>query len=129
MNIQKLYLDTHVLIWLYDQGVTRFTDLAIECLEAAQELLISPIVLLEIEYLYEIGRITQPSSVITHYLFEHLALSVCSKPFHQVVAKALEVKWTRDPFDRLITAQANLDQDPLLTKDPTIQHHYPHAVW
>ena len=39
------------------------------------------------------------------------------------------MKWTRDPFDRLITAQAALDDSPLLTKDDTIHTYYPEAVW
>ena len=39
------------------------------------------------------------------------------------------MKWTRDPFDRLITAQAAVDDSPLLTKDDTIHTYYPKAVW
>ncbi|MCF7950382.1 MAG: hypothetical protein K9L57_01970 [Spirochaetaceae bacterium] len=38
-------------------------------------------------------------------------------------------KWTRDPFDRLITAQADIQAASLLTKDGTIRTHYPKAVW
>jgi len=129
MTIQVLYLDTHVLVWLYAFGIHGVSDRAAEQLEAAQSLVISPMVLLETEYLYETEKIRYPSSVMSHYLFEHIALTVCSKPFQRVAAKALEMKWTRDPFDRLITAQASLDQDFLVTKDRTIHDHYQQAIW
>ncbi len=125
----ELYLDTHVLVWLYAQGLQGFGRRTIDILESATTLLISPMVLLEIEYLHEIEKITRPSPVIVQYLSEKTGLSVCSKPFHRVAVQALEMKWTRDPFDRLITAQASLDQAPLLTKDRIIHQHYPHAVW
>lgn len=125
----ELYLDTHVLVWLYAQGLQGFSQRRVDFLESAATLLISPMALLEIEYLHEIEKITRPSSVLVQYLSEKIGLTVCSKPFHQVSVQALEMKWTRDPFDRLITAQASLDQTPLLTKDRIIHQHYPHAVW
>jgi PIN domain nuclease of toxin-antitoxin system len=46
-----------------------------------------------------------------------------------VVKKSIGMKWTRDPFDRLITAHAAIDESPLLTKDDTIHTYYPGAVW
>ena len=39
------------------------------------------------------------------------------------------VKWTRDPFDRIITAQAELCGAKLLTKDRTIHNYYVNAAW
>jgi PIN domain nuclease of toxin-antitoxin system len=46
-----------------------------------------------------------------------------------VVARARELRWTRDPFDRLITAQAAIGEDVLLTADESIRARYPHAEW
>ena len=37
--------------------------------------------------------------------------------------------WTRDPFDRMIVAQAALREAPLLTKDRVLHEHYDRAVW
>jgi PIN domain nuclease of toxin-antitoxin system len=46
------------------------------------------------------------------------------------VAIAVErVQWTRDPFDRLIVAQALLHDAPLITKDEHIRRHYAGALW
>ena len=56
-------------------------------------------------------------------------LQISDTPFSQVVAQALRHTWTRDPFDRILTAQAALGQHRLLTKDRTIRDHYPRAYW
>jgi PIN domain nuclease of toxin-antitoxin system len=126
---QELYLDTHVPVWLYASGIQWLSARAVESLETAPRILISPMVALEIEYLYEIKKITQPSSIIVQHLAQHIGLSVCTKPFQRVATQALEMKWTRDPFDRLITAQASLDRSCLLTKDRTIHDHYDFVLW
>jgi PIN domain nuclease of toxin-antitoxin system len=38
-------------------------------------------------------------------------------------------KWVRDPFDRLIVAQASANDAPLITKDEKIRRHYKRAIW
>lgn len=40
-----------------------------------------------------------------------------------------ELAWTRDPFDRLICAQALADAAPLLTADRTVHEHLDMTVW
>lgn len=37
--------------------------------------------------------------------------------------------WTRDPFDRIITAQAAVSGAVLLTRDERIRANYRQAVW
>jgi PIN domain nuclease of toxin-antitoxin system len=49
--------------------------------------------------------------------------------FAAVVENALQQKWIRDPFDRLIVAQASTNEAPLVTKDEKIRRHYRRAVW
>jgi PIN domain nuclease of toxin-antitoxin system len=45
-----------------------------------------------------------------------------------VVHQAIPFQWARDPFDRLITAQAAIYDCVLLSKDETIRKHYAKAV-
>jgi len=63
------------------------------------------------------------------YLGESIGLTVCDLPLIRVVTEAMGQSWTRDPFDRLITAGAALRKAPLLSKDATILAHYPAACW
>ena len=123
-----MYLDTHVVIWLYQKDEQRISRLGRELIESS-DLRVSPMVLLELEYLFETGRTRAKAAEVYDYLHHTIQIGVCSKPFAAVARKSIGMKWTRDPFDRLITAQAALDESPLLTKDDTIRAHYPEAVW
>jgi len=50
-------------------------------------------------------------------------------PFRTVAEHSLSETWTRDPFDRLIVANAKARNAWLITKDSRIASHYPGAVW
>jgi PIN domain nuclease of toxin-antitoxin system len=58
-----------------------------------------------------------------------IGLRVCDLPFRTIVDHALEETWTRDPFDRLIVANAKAAGAPLVTKDERILGHYSRALW
>jgi len=123
-----IYLDTHVVVWLYAGDLNLFSPRVQRDLEE-NALFISPIVSLEVQYLHEIGRITTEASEVIDELRRAIDLQISDIPFSQVVAQALRSTWTRDPFDRIITAQAALGQHRLLTKDRTIRDHYDRAYW
>jgi PIN domain nuclease of toxin-antitoxin system len=123
-----LYLDTHAVIWLYAGETALFTPAGLQLLER-ERLLISPIVQLELALLREVGRITAEPALIVASLSEALGLERCEQPFARVVLESLRLDWTRDPFDRLIVAQAACGGGPLLTKDAGIRRHYAQAVW
>lgn len=124
-----LYLDTHVLVWLHQDAAARLTPRGAAAIETAERLLISPIVELELTYLHEIGRITCPAATILDLLRRDLELETCKLPFASVVGASIGQTWTRDPFDRLIVAQAAHGQATLLTADRTILTHYSKALW
>jgi PIN domain nuclease of toxin-antitoxin system len=123
-----IYLDTHAVVWLYQKDRDRFTAHG-QALIDSEELLISPIVELEIEYLFEIEKVRERSSVVLDYLRAQIGLKIPESSFIDIIRKAGTMKWTRDPFDRIITATAALQNLPLMTKDRTIHTHYPKAVW
>jgi len=124
-----IYLDTHVVLWLYAQKGRGLSDRALRLIEQATSILISPIVLLEMDLLREIGRVSVGSEQIFRYMAQRIGLGACEKPFLDVVRLASQQTWTRDPFDRIITAQAAINQDTLITKDSTIRRHYPRSEW
>ena len=41
----------------------------------------------------------------------------------------LTITWNRDPFDRIITANALLNDNILLSKDQNILNNYLYAKW
>lgn len=123
-----IYLDTHVVIWLYAGFTEKLSDLAIELIEN-NNLIISPIVKLELTYLHEIKRVTRTSQVIFNELQSRIGLKICELSFEAVTNKAISQSWTRDPFDRIIVAHALCNQAKLLTKDNAILRHCKLAVW
>jgi len=122
------YLDTHVVAWLYGGQLARFPS-AVRQMLSTEELLVSPMVVLELQYLFEIGRTTKSAQAVMHYLQARIGLQVCDKGFDKVIIPALQNDWIRDPFDRIIVAQASMDESQLITKDELIRAHYSRAVW
>jgi PIN domain nuclease of toxin-antitoxin system len=124
-----IYLDTHVVLWLFAQRGDGLSVRALNLIEGESELAISPMVLLELDFLHEIGRTTLGSKPVYEYLLERIGLQICGHSFTDVVHSAAKQSWTRDPFDRIITGQAAIGSNPLVTKDNGIREHYEFAVW
>lgn len=123
-----MHLDTHAAIWLYESGTDTFPAGA-RCLLDAEPLAISPMVTFELALLHEIGRIAPPPDVIVAGLQRTVGLVTSSTPFVDLVRAATDLTWTRDPFDRLICAQAVAENAILLTKDRRIRAHLPLSRW
>ncbi|MBS1250867.1 MAG: hypothetical protein MAG431_02464 [Chloroflexi bacterium] len=123
-----IYLDTHIVAWLYAGLVEKFNP-QIKALMNDNEVFISPIVRLELQYLFEIQRVTDNANTIVEDLANRLDLKICDRDFNAVISQALSISWTRDPFDRLLVAYAGLNDNFLITKDQTILDNYPYAKW
>ena len=123
-----IYLDTHVVVWLY-AGQTEKLSAKVRSYINENDIYISPIVSLELQYLLDVKRITPKPQTVISALSEAIGLNVCDKNFYQIVQCAQQYSWTRDPFDRIIVAQAGLNDNILVTKDQTILTHFEHAEW
>jgi PIN domain nuclease of toxin-antitoxin system len=123
------YLDTHVAVWLHDGLLERLSTQAKRHIDA-HDLLLSPMVLLELQYLYDRKRISVRPGDLTGYLSATFDVEICGYPFEAVIRESLPLHWTSDPFDRIIVAQAKANHDSLLlTADATIRRHYARAAW
>jgi PIN domain nuclease of toxin-antitoxin system len=122
-------LDTHVVVRLYLGQTQALSAAAQDAIEEAARVLVSPAVVLELEFLREIGRLKRPAAEVVRVLERSIGLQVCGISFHEVVEHALTEKWGRDPFDRLIAANAQARKSPLVTKDESIHRHYAQALW
>jgi PIN domain nuclease of toxin-antitoxin system len=70
------------------------------------------------------------ASQILSDLNQQIGLSVCQFPMATVMGAALGVKWTREPGDRIIVANAIANNEaPLVTSDRRIHVRYPNAIW
>lgn len=125
----SVYLDTHAVIWLCEGQIEKLTPAASAAIESS-EVLISPMVLIELEYLFAIKRIVKPPLALVDQLQTLIGLRVSDHPFPAVAHTALFETWTPDPFDRIIVAQARSDgYSGLITSDVKIQEHYSKTIW
>jgi PIN domain nuclease of toxin-antitoxin system len=122
------YLDTHVAAWLFAGDIARLSSPAREAIDG-DDLLVSPAVVLELQYLYETKRVADRAESVVDDLRHRLNVRVCELPFPDVSRRALALSWTRDPFDRLIVAQAALRDAKLITKDRMLRKRYTASVW
>jgi PIN domain nuclease of toxin-antitoxin system len=107
-------LDTNALIWL-EQGHRRAKPLI--KLDAA--LYVSPASLLELRMLDEIGRIRLGPGGLEALAQDERWL-VDDPPATGWFLRSSEISWTRDPFDRLIVAHAQLRGWRLATGDSAL---------
>jgi PIN domain nuclease of toxin-antitoxin system len=116
-----------VLVWLY-KDPTDFPP-AVKALLDRDELYVSPLVALELQYLWETQRILVEPGLILENAYTGLGLSMDAANAGTAILWSRNLTWTRDPFDRIITAQAHIAQAALATKDRTIRQNYDRAVW
>ncbi len=126
--METIYLDTHVVVWLYQKELDKFSATALRLLEES-ELIISAMVVLELEFLYEIGRLKYNAKEIISELAQTIELRVCDEKFSTITYSSLNLKWTRDPFDRIIVSNAKINNAMLISKDKNILANYEKATW
>jgi PIN domain nuclease of toxin-antitoxin system len=122
-----IYLDTNVVVRMFTSA--HMVSPRAQRLINRESIFISPMVELELQYLNEIGRIKYRPNQILEHLTEKSGLLICDKPFSAVIQLAKQIIWTRDPFDRIIVAQAGLGKNRLVTNDEIILKQYPHSYW
>jgi PIN domain nuclease of toxin-antitoxin system len=123
-----IFLDTHAVVFLHAGELRLFSSSALPIMET-EPLAISPMAMLELAYLYEIGRISCGAEAIVEDLRRDIGLEVFEKNWFEVTRLATSLAWTRDPFDRIIVAQAMYEGARLISKDFAIQEHYEQAFW
>ena len=123
-----IFLDTHVIVWLFQNATERFSTKARQAIEE-NEVWMSPIVGIELQLLFEIGRLKANADILIDFLSHRIGLQVKDDSLSKVSKAAVRETWTRDPFDRLIVAQAKQNNMSLLTKDSTIRSNYSKAFW
>ena len=119
----KLLVDTHCWLWLQAQP-ERFSDpLRLRLEDPETEVLLSAASAWEIAIKYALGKLPLPAPP-HEYVPSRMQISATT-PLPVVHAHALRVAALpahhRDPFDRLIVAQAQLESLPVLTADPQLR--------
>lgn len=113
-----ILLDTNAVIWLLVSHPRAATLLA-----GPERLALSPVSLLELQFLAEVGRIQLAPGHVVESIAVDQRWRVDSPSVRALCEAALPIGWTRDPFDRLLAAHALLRHWPLATGDRRLIAH------
>jgi PIN domain nuclease of toxin-antitoxin system len=116
-----LLLDTHFLIWLVLE-TARVSDYP--WLGSYRPWGVSPVALLEIQFLSEVGRLRVRNPEFIDAIARDDRFVIDEAPLAPVFRHAISLGWTRDPFDRLLAAHSLTRRVPLCSLDETIQSHH-----
>ena len=116
-------LDTHILLWwLFNEP-----KLNAECRDIirnpAHRILVSNVSAWEIATKYRIGKLPEAKQIVEEYsqiLHQSKFIELPITSAHALRAGSLPISH-RDPFDRMIMAQAELENLPVITYDAAFQ--------
>jgi len=127
----KALLDTHVFLW-WVSGDPRLSQRAIDVIaDGSNSLFLSAASGWEMAIKLALGRLILPGSLKSFVSGQLAANSI--QVLSVQMAHALHVSnlppYHRDPFDRLLVAQAQLERMPILTGDPWIAKYPVEVIW
>ena len=116
----SVLIDTHVLLWAF-ASPDRLSPRARAILEDPQtDVLVSAVSAWEIATKYRLGKLPGAERIVAGYAAHLITLRARELPVvsaHALAAGLFAVDH-RDPFDRMLAAQAIAEAVPLLTDDP-----------
>ena len=121
----NLLLDTHVLLWWLDDNRLLSAKARDAISEGTNPVFISAAVIWEITIKQSLGKLKIPDefeTVLEHQGFEYLDINAS----HAYATGRLPFFY-RDPFDRMLVAQAKVESLTLVTKDAELEK-YPVSI-
>ena len=121
----KFLLDTHCWLWLQTEPRRFAADLLERLSDPAQQRHLSAASVWEIAIKYAVGKLPLPEPPAV-YVPERMRLSrvhgLAITPAHALAVAALP-PYHRDPFDRLLVVQAQMEGMTLITADTALARY------
>ncbi len=127
----KLLLDTHVFLWLAE-APEKLTERALgACKDRRNPLFFSVASAWEIQVKTQLGKLTldDPLSKLVRVQQAVNGLRVLGVELLHVLELESLPAYHKDPFDRLLVAQARVENLHLVTADSAVQRYPANLVW
>ncbi|HEX3392108.1 MAG TPA: type II toxin-antitoxin system VapC family toxin [Solirubrobacteraceae bacterium] len=128
----RILLDAHALIWWLDDD-PRLSTPARRAIEKAEDALVGAGSLVEIAIKQSLGKLDTNASWFDEAQANDIALLAVSwshaKGLQSLPCLRTAGREHRDPFDRLLAAQALADRIPIVTRDPALSAYGVATIW
>jgi PIN domain nuclease of toxin-antitoxin system len=127
----KLLIDTHTLLWAYWADPQLSAAAARFITDPANTVFVSPASHWEVAIKMSTGKLTPRESFpdfVQHAIFDNGFVILPVEPRHTAVVATLPFHH-RDPFDRLLVAQAVAEQWPVVSADAAFDPYPVTRLW
>jgi PIN domain nuclease of toxin-antitoxin system len=125
--VRRLLVDTHALLWWLSDDPGLSEDARAAMADPSATLLVSSASVWEIAIKRALGRLTAPDDLLDVIADEGFSLLPVSGE-HAWEVRRLPTH-RRDPFDRLLVAQARLEGALVVTADPSFGEYDVARLW
>ena len=127
----KLLLDTHAFIWWDSEPAKLSLQALAQCQDRANNLLLSVASVWEMQIKFQLGKLklNLPLAEIIASQQQKNNIAVVPVELAHVLALQTLPPHHKDPFDRLLIAQANFEGATLLCNDPVFSKYDVHTLW
>lgn len=127
----RYLLDTHTFLWWIADDPRLSSTARLIIRDAENQILFSAASAWEIAIKAQLGRLDfvhDPSELIPRLIAENALLGLPIEVSHALQVLKLPLPH-RDPFDRILVAQAQVERLPILTADPLIAQYDVAIAW
>ena len=127
----RILLDTHALLWALSDH-SKLTSAARKAIaEESNEILVSSVSAFEITTKYRLGKLPEFAEIASEFpalltLIDHVPLPITID--HAALAGSLDTPH-KDPFDRLLIAQALVEGVPLVSNEKLFDDFGVQRIW
>jgi PIN domain nuclease of toxin-antitoxin system len=127
----RLLLDTHTLLWAFNGSSSLSTRARRVIEDGSNEILVSAVSAWEIATKVRLGKLPTADELISDFFFYLKQLGVDPLPIsmeHALRAGRLAGEH-RDPFDRMLIAQAQAEDIPIISNDRIFDEYHLQRIW
>jgi PIN domain nuclease of toxin-antitoxin system len=127
----KLLLDTHTFIWWANEPEKLSPKALAACQNDSNTLLLSVVSVWEMQIKMQLGKlkISRPIEELIKTQQQTNGLQILSVELAHVLSLSNLPSHHKDPFDRLLIAQANVEGATLVSMDPAFSSYGVKVLW
>jgi PIN domain nuclease of toxin-antitoxin system len=122
-----LLLDTHVFLWAIAEPKRLSSKARNAITKLENSVFVSPVTAYELSYKHRLGKLPSGDAIVSSFSRQvaHLFASELSISAPHALAAGQLIWNHRDPFDRMLAAQAMVEGMTLVTADENLQGYAP----